>query len=139
MLGRDRFAFVFSIEGNHVNVIKTLYEVYPDYKEDERKQSYIIKHYRPEGMDCAVSSKNVYLLLTDSDKEGNKLKEFRDPLYGNTVEVYDWDGNKQKVIHLDKLGQRIMISDDNSTLYLFVRDYRAEKHEIWSYDLNALK
>ena len=138
-LGRDRFAFVFSIEGNHVNVIKTLYEVYPDYKEDPDKRNYVINHYNPEGLDCAVSDKNVYMLLTDSDKDGNKLEKMSDPLYGNTVEVYDWDGNKQKVIHLDKLGQRIMISDDNKVLYLFVRDYREDIYEIWSYDLDTLK
>lgn len=138
-LGRDRFAFIFSIEGNHVNVIKTLHEVYPDYKEDRDKLNYVIKHYNPEGMDCVASSKNVYLLLTDSDKDGNKLKKMSDPLYGNTVEVYDWDGNKQKIILLDKSGQRIMISDDNKVLYLFVRDYREDKYEIWSYDLDTLK
>ena len=65
----------------------------------------------------------------------------KDPFpWGNTVEVYDWDGVKQHIIHLDKLGQEIMISNDGKTLYLY-SDYMQDGSDsyIYSYDLSSLK
>lgn len=138
MFAGGRYLFVFSIEGNHVNVIKTLYEIYPMY--EGRGKNWVSKGTRrPEGIQCDGSSENLYVLLTDSDKDGKKLYEDKGALYGNTIEVYDWDGNIQKIIHLDKYGTRIMVSDDNNTLYLFVLDYDSDIYEVWSYDLNSLK
>ena len=71
--------------------------------------------------------------------EGNKRDEWRPDLYGNIVEVYDWDGNKQKEIRLDHYGQRIMLSEDNK-IHLFTDDYYDDnmKSDIWIYDLNGI-
>jgi hypothetical protein len=54
--------------------------------------------------------------------------------------VYDWDGIKQRVIHLDRLGQEIMLSKDSKTLYLYSAfiDDETEPY-IYSYDLSFLK
>ena len=46
------------------------------------------------------------MLVQDLNNKGEKLRESdtQDPhpyLFGNIVEVYDWDGVKQQVIHLD--------------------------------------
>lgn len=137
MFAGERYLFVFSIEGEHVNVIKTLYETYPKYEAIGKNS--ILKGTRSEGIQCDGSSENLYVLLTDSDKDGGKKHENKSSLYGKTVEVYDWDGNIQKIIHLDKYGTRIMVSDDNNTLYLFAMDYDSDIYELWSYDLNSLK
>jgi len=61
----------------------------------------------------------------------------KDPFsIGNTIEVYDWDGVKQQVIHLDKIGKVIMLSEDSKILYLY-SDYMQDgsdayiSHTIW--------
>lgn len=134
----ERFAFIFSIENNKVNVIKNLHAVYPDYKTEDGL-NYKMKSRRPESLMCAVNDKYVYILLTEFDKEGNKLDEWRSDLYGNRVEVYDWDGNKIKEIHLDHYGQRIMLSEDK--IHLFTDEYyRGDefKSDIWIYDLKGI-
>ena len=133
----ERYLFIFSIEGNHVNIIKTLYEAYPIYK--GRGKDWALKGRRPEGIQCTGSSNNLYVLLTDSNKDREKLQKYEFPLYGNTVEIYDWDGNIQKIFHLDKYGNKIAVSDDNKTLYLFVIDNVSDIYKIWSYDLSSLK
>ncbi|MDO4959045.1 MAG: hypothetical protein Q4E68_07315 [Prevotellaceae bacterium] len=65
----------------------------------------------------------------------------KDPFpMGNTVEVYDWDGVKQQVIHLDKFGQSIKLSEDGKTLYLYSGWMsNGSDSYIYSYDLSSLK
>lgn len=137
----ERFAFVFSIVGNKINVIKELYSVFPDYTSDKTKQNYIYKHLSPKTIECTASDSNIYVLLRDSDRKGNMLDELKNPyVYGNIVQVFDWDGNIVKTILLDKYGQDVFVSEDNKTLYLFTKDYFEEesKPEIWAYELNDL-
>lgn len=133
----ERYLFVFSIEDSHVNVIKKLYENYPIYEGDGMNTR--TKSYRPEGLSSCGSRENLYVLLKDSDADGEKLDRYLPPLYGNTVEVYDWDGIKQKTIHLDNYGTKIMVSDDNKTLYLFVLDDESGNYKTWTYDIDSLK
>ena len=137
-----RFAFIFSIKGNKVNVIKNLYTSYPKYDTKDHL-NYICYKVSPKGLKCATNNKNVFLLLTDADRTGTKLelKNWdRQDVYGNKLEIYDWDGNLQKRILLDHFGQRIMVSDDNKKLYLFSDDqYEGEINpEIWTYDIDKL-
>ena len=134
----DRFVFIFSIDNNKVNVIKNLYTVYPDYKTEDGRNPKMSR--RPESLTCAVDDTYIYILLTGFDKEGNKRDEWRPDLYGNIVEVYDWDGNKIKEIHLDHYGQRIMLSEKNNKLHLFTDEYYDNefKSDIWIYDLKGI-
>lgn len=136
--GEERFVFIFSIDKNKVNIIKDLYTVYPDYKTEDG-QNYSMKSRRPETLTCAVNNDYIFILLKEFDEEGNKRDEWRPNLYGNIVEVYDWDGNKQKEIHLDHYGQRIMLSGDNK-IHLFTDDYYDDefKSDIWIYDLKGI-
>ena len=60
-------------------------------------------------------------------------------LYGDVIEIYDWDGRQQKrIIKLDHIGQQIKISDDHNTLYLFTASYNDGDQQIWSYDISNL-
>jgi thioredoxin-related protein len=55
--------------------------------------------------------------------------------------MYDWEGGQQKkIIKLDHLGNRIMLSDDNKTLYLFIDDHtdRDSNPQIWAYDISNI-
>ena len=126
-------AFIFSIEGTHVNVLDTLYSyTYPPGK------------FTIERLSCCANNDRIYMLILDSDNKGEKLndsdsKEPHPYLFGNTVEVYDWDGVKQEVIHLDNYAHRIMLSGDGKTLYLFAQTDEIIKPAIFSYDISNLK
>ena len=126
-------AFIFSIEGTHVNVLDTLYSyTYPPGK------------FTIERLSCCANNDRIYMLILDSDNKGEKLndsdsKEPHPYLFGNTVEVYDWDGVKQEVIHLDNYAQRIMLSGDGNTLFLFAQTDEIIKPAIFSYDISNLE
>ena len=126
-------AFIFSIKGTHVNVLDTLYSYsYPPGK------------FTIERLSCCANNDRIYMLILDSDNKGEKLndsdsKEPHPYLFGNTVEVYDWDGVKQEVIHLDNYAQRIMLSGDGNTLFLFSQTDEIIKPAIFSYDISNLK
>lgn len=136
--GKDKFlywngwgplAFIFSVDGNHTNILNEL-------------RSHIFpKGATTERVTCCADSNRIYLLYKDSTSKGEKLDKYKDPfIFGNTVEMYDWDGVKRLVIHLDHYGQSIMISKDSKTLYL-LSDYSDDIDEpyIYSYDLSAIK
>lgn len=138
--GRDRFlywngwgmlAFIFTIDGTKTNILSHLYSnPFPNKDKPTTERVY-----------CCSDSNRIYLLLKDSNSKGDRLEKYDSPfIFGNTVEVYDWDGVKQQIIHLDKYGQKIQLSEDSQTLYLFP-DYSEDTDEpcIYSYDLDTLK
>ena len=124
-----RYSFIFTIDGTKTNIISWLYS--DDFSEKNKTK-----------LLASCSNENrIYMLLRDSNSKGDKLDKFEDPfIFGNTIEVFDWGGTKQQIIHLDKYGQNLMLSDDNKTLYL-VSDYSEDKPEpfIYAYDLSSLK
>lgn len=127
--GWGPLAFTFSIDGIHTKILNEL-------------RSHTFTKVAPtERVTCCADSNRIYLLYKDSNSKGEKLNKYKDQfIFGNTVEVYDWDGVKQQVIHLDYYGQSIMISKDSKTLYL-LSDYSDDIDEpyIYSYDLSAIK
>lgn len=124
-----RYSFIFTIDGTKTNIISWLYS--DDFS--EKNKSKVL---------ASCSNENrIYILLRDSNSYGDKLEKFEDPfIFGNTIEVFDWDGDKQQIIHLDKYGQNLMLSDDNRTLYL-ISDYSEDKPDpfIYAYDLISLE
>lgn len=143
-----RNAFIFTIDNDKVKIVKSLYAKYPKYT--VTPPPYLMLkgiEYGMWRMECTVNNQHIALLLTDSDINGTKYKEIytleegRDLspyIYGNVVELYDWDGNKQKVIYLDHYGSSIIVSDDGKKLLLFADDYIKNIHKIWSYDLSDI-
>lgn len=137
-----RFAFIFTIDGDKVNILKYLYSDYPKYKSDGMNKQML--EFSSEEIRCSTTNEIISLLLLDSDKNGAKLKkiylrgENRPWSYGNVVELYDWNGNKRNVIYLDHYGQKILLSDDGRKLYLFFKDLEDNSSRIWVYDLSNL-
>ena len=136
----SRLAFIFSIEGKNVNILKELYSQYPEYSsEDGMNFTMTREQMKTELLSCKANNDRIYFLLRDSDRKGNKLSKWTTPyIYGNTIEEYDWEGNKLRVIHLNHYGQEILLSSDNKTLYLLTQDYGDNQvPKIWSYDLSG--
>ena len=142
--GRERYSFIFTIDKDKVNVVKELYKVYSDYK--AQGQNYVTLSRNSEELRVATNEKNIFLLLVDSDPDERfygklPIDDFSFFIYGNTIELYDWDGNKKNILYLDHYGQRIMLSEDGKRLFLFSDDNitrnQKEPH-IWAYDINNL-
>ena len=80
------------------------------------------------------------MLVRDTNIKGDKCNGNDLLRYGNTVEVYDWDGVKHQVIHLDNYYREIRLSDDGKTLFLhpgWTEDII--KPALYSYDISNLK
>ena len=127
-----KFAFIFTIDGTKMNILNHIYS----------DRLPIAKTPPLERIHCCADNDRIYLLYKHSNSKGEIMEEFdmKDPFpWGNTVEVYDWDGVKQRVIHLDMLGQEIMLSKDSKTLYLY-SGYPQDGSDpyIYSYDLSSL-
>jgi hypothetical protein len=127
-----KFAFIFTIDGTKMNILNHIYS----------DRLPIAKTPPLERIHCCADNDRIFLLYKHSTIKGEIMENYdmKDPFpWGNTVEVYDWDGVKQRVIHLDRLGQEIMLSKDSKTLYLY-SGYPQDGSDpyIYSYDLSSL-
>ena len=108
-----KFAFIFTVDGTKTNILSQLYS---DTIQISGKPKLPI-----ERIHCCADNERIYVLQKTMNSKGEKMEQldYKDPFpYGNVVEVYDWDGVKQQIIHLDHLGQEIMLSKDGKTLFL---------------------
>ena len=122
-----KLAYIFSVDGTKVNKLCDMY-------------SYRFTPKRPtECLSCCANSERIYMLQRDSNIKGEKFKEDSD-MFGNIIEVFNWDGVKQQVIHLDNYYQQIMLSGDGNTLFLLpgMTD-EIIKPAIYSYDISNLE
>lgn len=131
-----KLAFIFSIDGTKTNILNHIYS-------DRLPIPGIAKTPSLERIRCCADNDRIYLLYKNLTSKGEKMEQFdrKDPFpWGNIVEVYDWEGVKQRIIHLDQLGQEIMLSKDGKTLYLYSEDLQdgADPY-IYSYDVGSLK
>lgn len=123
-----KLANIFNVEGTKVNILKDLY-------------SYtFVPNRGTECLGCCANRDRIYLLVRDTNIKGEKCKEDDRFRYGNTVEVYDWDGIKHQVIHLDNYYREIMLSGDGNTLFLHPgMTGDIIKPALYSYDISNLK
>lgn len=130
--GEERFAFIFTIEGNNIKVKKELYSVYPDYKCME-DGNYMINARSGNSLITEVNNENIYAFLIKDTLKNNYVSRS-----GNMIEVYDWNGKLEKTIKLDKVGDIIKVSEDNDILYLFTNSPESGETEIWMYDIKDI-
>ena len=131
-----KLAFIFTIDGTKTNILSHIYS-------DRLPIPGIAKTPSLERIYCCADNERIYLLYKNLTSKGEKMEQYdrKDPFpMGNIVEVYNWDGVKQKIIHLDKYGDEIMLSKDGKTLYLY-SGYMQDGSDpyIYSYDLSSLK
>ena len=129
-----KLAFIFTIDGTKTNILSQIYD-------DILPIPGIAKTPSFERIHCCADNDRIYLLYKNLTRKGEKMEQLdmKDPFpVGNIVEVYDWDGVIQQVIHLDTLGEEIMLSDDGKTLYLY-SGYMQDGSDpyIYSYELNS--
>ena len=130
-----KLAFIFTIDGTKTNILSHIYS-------DRLPIPGIAKTPSLERIHCCADNDRIYLLYKNLTCKGEKMEQYdrKDPFpMGNIVEVYNWDGVKQKIIHLDKYGDEIMLSKDGKTLYLY-SGYLQDGSDpyIYSYDVGSL-
>ena len=127
-----KLAFIFTIDGAKTNILNHIYD-------DFLPIPGIAKTPSRERIHCCADNDRIYVLYKNLTSKGEKMVQYdrKEPFpFGNVVEVYDWDGIKQQIIHLDQLGQEIMLSKDGTNLYLY-SGYLQDGSDpyIYSYDL----
>lgn len=131
--GEERFAFIFTLDGEKLNVTKILYDKLPSYKESSDGINYDLKHRSIQSMEIDANKNNIYILMEEKTKTGSKPKNWTDSGWGNQVMVYDWSGELKRIFELDHLGTNIKVSPDNKKLYLFSDDVFTDEKQIYCY------
>ena len=123
-----KLAFIFKVDGTKVNKLSDLYT------------DTLTPPRLTECLSSCANSDRIYMLVRDCKPKGEKCKEEDRDIFGNTVEVFDWDGVKQQVIHLDNYYKEIMISGNGNTLFLLPgMTEDIVKPAIYSYDISNLE
>ncbi len=139
LCGEGNLAFIFTIDGSDIRVKKELYSEYPHYEQmgDDMigRMNYIIRSRPIRSLRPDTNESRIYVLVVENDLNGNMSEKYDDSVCGNTVEVYDWDGNLEKIIKLDKYGKNIKVTEDDRLLYLFSENWETGEPQIWAYDL----
>lgn len=134
LCGWERYAFIFSIDKNKVNVESELFSVLPKYKEAPYGNYELLENSGKRL--CADANDDVIcFLMVEKNLYGKKPKNYMESQYGNEVQVYDWNGNPKRRLLLDKVGSCIKLSADKKTLYLLSENPQTKNEEIWEYDL----
>ena len=123
-----KLAFIFKVDGTKVNILSDLYT------------DTLTPTQPTECLSCCANGDRIYMLVRDRNQKGEKCKEEDRDIFGNTVEVFDWDGVKQQVIHLDNYYKEIMVSGNGNTLFLLPgMTEDIVKPAIYSYDISNLE
>ena len=121
-----KLAFIFKVDGTKVNILSDLYT------------DTLTPTQPTECLSCCANGDRIYMLVRDYNTKGKESTILE--IFGNTVEVFDWDGVKHQVIHLDNYYREIMLSGDGNTLFLhpgMTEDII--KPALYSYDISNLK
>lgn len=134
LCGWERYAFIFSIDKNKVNVESELFSVLPKYKEAPYG-NYELLENSGKRLGADANDDAICFLMVEKNLYGKKPKNYMESQYGNEVQVYDWNGNPIRRLLLDKVGSSIKLSVDKKKLYLFTENPQTKNEEIWEYDL----
>lgn len=134
--GEERYAFIFSIEGNQIIVEKELFTELPDYEQASDGLNYNLRSRSIRRLECEATKRNIYALLVDKNNKGENATNWAESDSGNEVMVYDWNGNIKTKLIFDNVGTHIKVTDDDKILYLFSDNPNNGEKEVYSYPIN---
>ena len=134
LCGWERFAFIFTIDKNNVEVEKELFNDKLDYKEIA-DGNYAPLKISKQMLKMSATSHRIYALMIEKNINGEEPKSYMDSQYGNEIQIYDWEGNLTRHIVLDKVGCNLKVTDDDKYLYLLSQDPKTRQNKIWKYTL----
>lgn len=133
--GEERYAFIFELIGNKINIIKDLFHELPDYHESPDGINYDLGSRSIHRLDCDATNESIYVLNIEKNSSGATASNWTESNYGNEVRVFDWDGNLKAIYSLDKLGSNIKVSGDGKKFYLFSENPATSEREVYSYSI----
>lgn len=131
--GEERYSFIFMIRDRNIIVKKDLFYDLPEYEEASDGLNYNLKSRSIFRLQCDTNNENIYILLIEKNSAGDTAVNWTKSDSGNEVRVYDWEGNLQSVLKLDKVGSYIKVSDNNKILFLFSENPKNGDNEVYSY------
>ncbi len=124
--GEGHYAFIFTLDGEKVQIEKELMSDFPLYKAAPDGLDYNINREGP-GYTSTATDCYIYLLEQTLNAEGETPKPGYPRVNGTKVTVYDWDGNQVAVYEVDRMGESIFVSPDDK--YLFVRSHDDDDYD----------
>jgi len=116
--GEAQYAFIFTLDGHKLSIVKELFTEKPEYECNDDKINYRL-HRNGKDVRVAVTHDRIYALLRGLREDGQGLAKYNVPEEGNEVMVFDWNGEPISLLELDRKGTDLIVSADNSNLYLF--------------------
>lgn len=114
--GPNRNAFIFTIDGTHINIEKVLFDNPIKYEAASDGINYKYDP-EPERLRMKATPDAIYFLMIDKDVSGTYAKNSSTSNYGDVVMKYDWNGNLLNKYRLDRVVFNINVADNDSTLY----------------------
>jgi hypothetical protein len=117
------------IEKGDIVKIKDSYITFPKYTPDKKVKGYSVIHDRnnPFGfIDACTSNKHIFLLYSGKSHKNYK----QDAFTGEQILVYDWEGNPQYKMKLDRSIVSISTDSTENVIYGLSVDERARILEI---------
>ena len=127
------YAFIFSLEGKHVNVLYTLANNPIEYTVQDALNPKI--NHKPYLSEMSSNGKHIYRFHYNKKDDGTLSESILDTRGGNDVDVYDWDGNLVKQYTLDRLGHLIMVNGADTDLYLLATNPESGANEWVRYEI----
>lgn len=110
----DMLSF-YKYENKEIRLIKDIQRSLPDYKYGKDINEFLgTSRKKPiTYLSVCTTEKFVYLLYSGKTYMENQLKAFE----SNEIHVYDWNGERVKMLSLDIDIKEMVVSDDDSIMY----------------------
>lgn len=132
--GPNRNAFIFTIDGTHVNIEKVLFDNPIKYEAASDGINYKYDP-EPERLRMKATPHAIYFLMIDKDVSGTYVKNSSTSNYGDVVLKYDWNGNLLNKYRLDRVVFNINVTDNDSSLYCQTEDLETGETLMFRYSL----
>ena len=109
---------IYEIEDHQLNIIKNYCYDLPIYEEERGGMGGFsaspLSNSKRAFNDMDVTEKYIYTLYSGRSREECDIET---AIKGNTILIFDWDGNPIKNLKLDRLINRFTVSSDNKFIY----------------------
>ena len=133
----EPYVFTFIIENGKAVPIHWIYDTEIKYSERQDGLNYQL-NVSPHCVRTWATSDYIYILHIDKDKEGQPAKKYADSLFGNSINVYDWNGELIESLELDHLGYTFWVNEKSRNLYLWGYSSDTFESQIWTYGLPSI-
>ena len=116
--GEGHYGFIFTIEGDKVNVVKELFSEFPDYLAAPDGLNYNIRRKDGAMYTAAATDKHIYTHKRVYEYDGVRATQ----VAGTEVHAYDWDGNEVAEYQIDRMSSYIFVSPDDKYLFACSHD-----------------